>query len=167
MPRAKKLCCEIGCTKLCPPGESRCPEHRQQNPYSPKPPGSSRTGTKEYKDMRAKILQRDTVCRLRLPGCTQQSTDMDHIVPVAAAQLVRLTPAQLNHELNQRGVCHSCHLKHSSRQANYLKGTTSVPKPWTDADVERLRDIPSAPPSSGIPRRISLFKPDDDDDPRR
>jgi 5-methylcytosine-specific restriction enzyme A len=43
-----------------------------------------RTGTRAWKQQRAKALQRDNhECQIRGPHCTVQATQVDHVVPVS------------------------------------------------------------------------------------
>jgi hypothetical protein len=76
-----------------------------------KPVTSDSIHTREYRKKRAKILERDRLCTLGLPGCTGLSEEVDHIIPRAAV------PAFTLSEDNMRGVCRSCHKQRSNQGA--------------------------------------------------
>lgn len=133
-----KPCSNVNCPNLIERGQRYCPGCAPASRWGDKGLGSNRTGTKAHKSRRKRILTRDPMCQLRLPGCTATSTVLDHIVPLKAAGITGLTAAQLDSDVNCRGICQRCSDKVSSQQAHYLAGH-KVDCPWTDADVERLR----------------------------
>ena len=109
MPRAPKVCGTVGCPNLT--RGTYCDEHqRERGRGRGRTASAQRTGTRKFNQrIRPAVLRRDPVCKLRRPGCTQTSTEVDHIQPVYLGGSDDLT--------NARGVCRSCHLKHTGRQA--------------------------------------------------
>lgn len=64
--------------------------------------------TRRWRTVRARVLRRDPLCLLNLPGCTTVSTTADHILPVArGGDLYALD--------NLRGACFSCNRQKSDR----------------------------------------------------
>ncbi len=56
--------------------------------------------------IRRRILDRDPDCTLELPGCSGQSTEVDHI------------GANDDHaDSTRRGACHPCHTRRTAQQA--------------------------------------------------
>lgn len=53
-----------------------------------------------------RILQRDPTCRLQLRGCTNVSTEVDHI-----------GDKHDHSDANLRGLCHPCHAKRTHEQS--------------------------------------------------
>lgn len=150
-------CANVKCPRLIERGQRYCPGCAPAGRWGDKGLGTNRTGTAAHKKRRGRILQRDPMCQLRLPGCTGNSTVLDHIVPLAAGSMVRLTVAQLDTDENCRGICQRCSDKVSAQQGHWFAGHR-VECPWTAADVERLHCLPSAPPpDANVPRRIELF----------
>lgn len=64
----------------------------------------------DWRRIRARILRRDPTCQLRLDGCTNTSTEVDHI-----------GSADDHREHMLRGVCHPCHAKRTQDQAQAAK----------------------------------------------
>jgi 5-methylcytosine-specific restriction endonuclease McrA len=55
----------------------------------------------DWRSIRRRILTRDQhLCRIRLPGCTHQATDVDHVVP-----------GDDHSDTNLQAACLPCHLK--------------------------------------------------------
>lgn len=65
-----------------------------------------RTLPPDWGRTRRRILRRDPHCTLQDRGCTQVSTEVDHI-----------GDPDEHHDSNLRGVCHPCHTKRTARQA--------------------------------------------------
>jgi 5-methylcytosine-specific restriction endonuclease McrA len=63
-----------------------------------KHPGS----TSRQRRQRADILARDPICYLRFDGCTEVSTEEDHVIPLHKG-------GDRWSYSNRRGVCHHCH----------------------------------------------------------
>ncbi|WP_367269354.1 HNH endonuclease [Rhodococcus rhodochrous] len=72
--------------------------------------GSGRTGTSQWRNIRAAVLQRDArICQLKYSGCTRRASEVDHIVSVADGGSDSVH--------NGRAVCTSCHKVQTQRQA--------------------------------------------------
>jgi 5-methylcytosine-specific restriction endonuclease McrA len=104
----------ITCGRPCPPRRSRCLAHTPQNSnwakYAAKHPQQAAVyGTEFWRVRRREILERDPECRLRLPGCTGTSTEVDHIV--------RPSDGGSNDPANLRGVCNGCHRQRTIEQS--------------------------------------------------
>lgn len=70
---------------------------------------SQRNGsTRRWRTVRLRVIKRDPLCLIALPGCTTVSTTADHIVPVARG-------GELYDLDNLRGACFPCNLKKSDR----------------------------------------------------
>lgn len=118
-PRALKVCSTPNCPELVDPGVSRCPtcsstaEHargtRQQRGY----------GREHDTRFRRNVLLRDPlcVCEEQAHGhstpCLAQSTVADHW-PLSKRDL-RAQGADEHDPARGRGLCKSCHDKHTSR----------------------------------------------------
>jgi hypothetical protein len=147
-------CGNLACPNLVERGQRWCPSCRPSSRWGDKTGTTPRTATYAHQKSRARILRRDPVCRLQLPGCEQRSVILDHIVPVAAAGIENLTTAQIESDANKRGVCQACSNKISSQQGHWF-ASHRVETPWTAADVERLRVLPSSNAlGHNIPRAI-------------
>jgi 5-methylcytosine-specific restriction enzyme A len=162
MPRAPKLCnSPEGCTALVHDGSGRCPQHqRRSGKWDAKKGYTNRTATTEHKKRRTRILKRDPLCTLAYDGiCTKVSTVCDHAIPLAAAQLVGLTVAQLDTDDMCQGACEPCSRSKTAREAHYVAGHR-VDCPWSPDAVARARRQPSAdrPSSSRVPRTIAIAR---------
>lgn len=60
------------------------------------------TSTRAFSKIRAKVLSEEPTCRLRLPGCTGVSEEVDHIIPKSDRLDLDLVRSNL------RGTCRSC-----------------------------------------------------------
>ena len=81
---------------------------------------ASRNGsTRRWRNVRARVLRRDLLCLLQLPGCTTISTTADHILPVARG-------GALYDMDNLRGACASCNRAKSDRLDCELERTVSA-----------------------------------------
>lgn len=109
MPRAPKHCGIGGCTVIVPNGR-RCPEHANGWKNSPPTASTLRTGTRAWRETRARVLQRDNHrCQIRGPRCTINATEVDH-----------RTPAYLggtNDPANLQSVCHACHAQKTAQES--------------------------------------------------
>ena len=142
MPRAPKVCGTVGCPNLVR-GQTYCDQHRREHGRG-RTASAKATGTRKFNQrIRPVVLRRDPVCRLQLPGCTGQSTQVDHIVAVA--------DGGSDHPSNLRGVCEHCHLKHTGRQAAQAR--------WGTATPPERGSAPRTPPPrpSGVPRAIRII----------
>ena len=70
--------------------------------------------TRRWRTVRARVLKRDPLCLLVLPGCTTISTTADHILPVARG-------GDLYDMDNLRGACASCNRAKSDRLDDELE----------------------------------------------
>jgi 5-methylcytosine-specific restriction protein A len=97
----------ITCGVLLPHGRSRCAahtsksssrwaEHAARNPLQ-----AAFYKSEAWRTLRREVLERDPDCRLRFPGCTGRSTEVDHVIGIDAGGS--------NDPANLRGVCHHCH----------------------------------------------------------
>lgn len=117
MPRANRRCPVTRCDQLAP-----CPEHTAA-PWQTSNRRASLPG--DWSTLRARILDRDPVCRLAYVGtwltstgtarCTRVSTDVDHI------------GSPVDHRPdNLRGVCHPCHVRRTVDQSRAGRGLGTV-----------------------------------------
>jgi 5-methylcytosine-specific restriction enzyme A len=102
-----RLCLEPGCRVLSR-GVSRCPEHSK--PWTNRI-ADPRYSTYEWRKLRARVIQQQPYCALRLPGCTLYSKQVDHIVSANDRPDLFLVRSNL------RGVCAACHHKRSAEQS--------------------------------------------------
>lgn len=71
-----------------------------------------------WKKVRQRILQRDDWrCQIRNPGCTQNATEVDHILPVALG-------GEWYDEENLRASCRACNLGRNR------KAKTTASRTW-------------------------------------
>lgn len=70
------------------------------------------TGTRAFSKLRAKVLSEEPTCRLRLPGCTGVSEEVDHIIPKADRPDLYLVRSNL------RGACRSCNRRRGIRSVD-------------------------------------------------
>lgn len=111
--RAPKYCAEPGCYALV--RTTRCDEHRSGWNRAPRSASSKRTGTRQWKLIRAKTLTRDGhQCQLRGPNCTIEATQVDHVIPVSQGGGDELS--------NTTSVCKPCHDQKSAREAAAGRG---------------------------------------------
>lgn len=94
-----------------------------------------RTRTQPSQAQRRRILRRDVLCRLRFPGCTVWSQEVDHI----RAGTIGHVP---DHQL--QGVCPPCHRIKTGREIG-------------EANRTRARRTPPQPPHPG--RRVGWGPP--------
>ena len=70
-PRASKVCSFEGCHQLSG-RDSRCPDHAKKW-EGPRTASSKRTGTRRWKALRERVIQRDDcICQMRLPAARAQ-----------------------------------------------------------------------------------------------
>jgi 5-methylcytosine-specific restriction endonuclease McrA len=84
----------VTCAAPCPPGRSRCDRHALAL--------SASGSTRRWRRIRARILQRDPICTLRLVCAGAPSTQVDHRVPRWAGGS--------DDDSNLRGSCGPCNL---------------------------------------------------------
>lgn len=105
-------CNASGCTELVPVGRGgMCDKHRKAtNKLREQMDGtrSERGYDKTWFKLRAVILQRDPICKIRI-ACAHEpvgrlSTQVDHIVPIRVAPHLRLAVSNL------QGCCGACNL---------------------------------------------------------
>ncbi len=114
MPRAPKYCGRKGCTELVR-GKPYCTEHGNGWKTSPRTASSRRTGTRAWRELRAKILQRDRhQCTVRGPRCTIKAVEVDHVVPCFLGGG--------DEPSNLQAVCHPCHVDRTTAQAQAARG---------------------------------------------
>lgn len=120
MPRANKRC-GISCPKPVFRG-GKCLDH--QPPRIPwvkteESPDRSHLKTAEWQRQRRRILYRDNThnggCQLRLEGCTELATTVDHIAPVWYRGADEVDDNDL------QGLCETCHNFKSSRDGYFAK----------------------------------------------
>jgi 5-methylcytosine-specific restriction enzyme A len=71
------------------------------------------TSTSRWRRLRLQVLKRDDYqCRMRLPGCTGEADQVDHVLNVARG-------GNPYDEENCRSVCRQCHQVKSSQEAAY------------------------------------------------
>lgn len=81
---------------------------------------SQRNGsTRRWRAVRARVIRRDPLCQLGLPGCTTVSTTADHIVPFARG-------GDLYDMSNLRGACFPCNRKKSDRLDEEIESQPSL-----------------------------------------
>jgi 5-methylcytosine-specific restriction protein A len=96
-----KPCCKPGCGALT--GGRFCEEHEKAEREAVdqrRGNSNSRGYGARWRKLRAYILKRDPICRA--PGCSEPSTDVDHIIP-------RGQPGGTDDPLNLQGLCHTHH----------------------------------------------------------
>ncbi|MEU8371448.1 hypothetical protein [Micromonospora tulbaghiae] len=120
MPRAMKVCSKPGCPQLVPAGTGRCAGHRSEanrarGGYATRGGGNAA----DWRRARAACLARDPLCRCtderhgHGPVCTAAATVADHYPETKADLVARgVTDPDALHRL--RGVCASCHGKHTA-----------------------------------------------------
>lgn len=65
----------------------------------------------DWPTLRAYVLQRDRyLCQLRYAGCTEQATDVDHIIPASQGGT--------DYPDNLQAVCHTCHTRKTGAEAS-------------------------------------------------
>jgi 5-methylcytosine-specific restriction enzyme A len=158
--RAPKICCEvsggISCHALVYDGGKRCEPHRKEAAARAwRNTDPRRSGSKRHKDLRLLTLQRDRYqCQLRYTGiCIGTATDRDHIVPLYLSG-----PDTLE---NSASCCGPCHRAKSSDEGHAAQGHSVRDRPRDPAPT--INPF-VAPPQT--PRRISMFRDDDDDNQR-
>lgn len=115
MPRAPKVCNELGCAALVyAEGRRRCDVHYR--PFGGKGGTSSRTTTSAHKRRRLRVLGRAAYrCQIRYSDiCIGTATDCDHIVP--------LTEGGTDTDDNCQSACRPCHLRKTSAEAHRAQG---------------------------------------------
>jgi 5-methylcytosine-specific restriction enzyme A len=66
---------------------------------------------KDWPRLRTAVLERDPICRLRYPGCTDRATEVDH------------RHRGDDHSLaNLQGVCSSCHKRKTTSESQQARG---------------------------------------------
>lgn len=106
MPQKPNRPCVIrGCPNLAEPNSPRCKFHPRKERWSEGMKG--RPMPHGWKSKRAKVLQRDPICRLQYEGiCAGFATEADHIIPNAG-----------DDPSNLQGVCGPCHKVKTQREA--------------------------------------------------
>ena len=67
-----------------------------------------------WKTIRQQVLKRDAYeCQMQLPGCLQDATTVDHIVPIAQWQG---QPDEAHHPQNLRAACTACNYSKGGRE---------------------------------------------------
>jgi 5-methylcytosine-specific restriction protein A len=97
----------IVCGKASEPGASRFSKHQTSNWERHRPAHASVYRTREWTDLRARVLREEPVCAEE--GCSERSTSVDHIVPLSEGG----APYDRS---NLRGMCYPHHRRRSSRQ---------------------------------------------------
>lgn len=119
MPRAPKKCGNPSCEERVPGGQTYCKAcHDATRERSSWGRGSTRQSRRE----RDEVLRRWPVCYLQYPGCTQVSTEDDHVIPKGKGGSDDLA--------NRRGACHHCHGIKSRREAAEARGAGTLPPPY-------------------------------------
>ena len=80
-----------------------------------------RGSTRQWRELRARILRRDPECQLRFDVCTGISTNVDHILNVEAGGTD--APGNL------QGVCANCHGVKTQREAAAGRAKQKRPTP--------------------------------------
>jgi 5-methylcytosine-specific restriction protein A len=109
MPRAPKVCGEIGCAAIVYEGKRKCPQHYK--PFGGKGGTSSRTTTSAHKRRRLRVLGRAGYrCQIQYPDiCIGTATDFDHITPLAEGGQ--------DSDHNGQAACRPCHARKSAVEA--------------------------------------------------
>lgn len=109
MPRALKPCSTIGCPELIPAGQHRCPDCRTQADRRRGTATQRGYGARHRTRFRERVLARDPIC---VTCRAAPSAHADHY-PLGRDQLVRqgMDPDDPRHG---RGLCASCHSKHTA-----------------------------------------------------
>jgi 5-methylcytosine-specific restriction protein A len=114
MPRAPRHCGIQGCTRIVPSGQ-RCDEHRSGWATTPRTASSRRTGTRAWKQQRAKCFQRDGwQCQIKGPTCEVAAVECDHVVPAYLGGDDTLG--------NLQSACRPCHRARTQAQAKAARG---------------------------------------------
>jgi 5-methylcytosine-specific restriction endonuclease McrA len=80
-------------------------------------PGSTRAS----RALRAQTLAAWPICYLQYPGCTQTSTEDDHVQPVYLRPDLDMDPS------NHRGACKECHATKSAKEGHQARPTRRRP----------------------------------------
>lgn len=114
MPRAPKVCNELGCATLVYSERRRCDVHYK--PFGGKGGTSSRTKTSAHKHRRLRVLARANYqCQIRYADiCLGDATDFDHIVA--------LSERGADNDGNGQAACRPCHLRKTSAEAHRAQG---------------------------------------------
>jgi 5-methylcytosine-specific restriction endonuclease McrA len=89
----------LDCSAYAIPGGSRCRSHEAERGAPYRDPG--------YKAARSRLLFPGARCELQLPGCTQDATQVDHVLPVSKGGT--------NHLDNLRPSCPHCNASRGNR----------------------------------------------------
>ena len=80
-------------------------------------------GSREWRRLRAQVIQEEPVCRLRLPGCTIVTQTGDHIIPIKYRPDLKLV------RQNVRGSCYSCNMKRGDGSPRRMEQVLRKAKP--------------------------------------
>lgn len=120
MPRAPKHCGRTGClTRVT--GRTYCDQHQTELQNAS---GWGRGSTRQSRREREQVLAASPTCYLGYAGCTTESTEDDHVIP--------LSQGGSNDLSNRRGACANCHGIKSRREAARSKrkpGVGALPPP--------------------------------------
>lgn len=72
---------------------------------------------RRWDELRAEVLTRYPICYLRLDRCTLYATEVDAVLPMHRG-------GSHSDPANLRGVCHSCHVVKTAREAAQAKPKT-------------------------------------------
>ena len=132
MPRACITCGKLiygrrsRCAAHTPKYGSRWAEHAARNPLQ-----AAFYKSEAWRTLRREILERDPDCRLRFPGCTITSTEVDHIIGIASGGS--------NDAANLRGVCHHCHRQKTQQESKQGNKAAARRRKEGGSNVRRLR----------------------------
>lgn len=115
MPRAPRICNELGCSTLVyDEKRRRCDAHYK--PFGGKGGTSSRTTTSDHKRRRLRVLGRAGYrCEVRYPDiCIGTATEADHVVA--------LSLGGTDSDFNMQAVCTPCHRRKTSREGHAAQG---------------------------------------------
>jgi 5-methylcytosine-specific restriction protein A len=93
------------CPAHMPKSSSRWAQFAARNPLQ-----AAYYSSEAWRTVRREVLARDPVCRLRFPGCTGSSTEVDHVIGIA--------DGGSNDPANLRGTCRPCHRQRTIQQSH-------------------------------------------------
>lgn len=93
---------------------------RAQGPARRRQPSGGLLTSGRWKQLRARVIREEPICRLRLHGCTLRSDTADHILTVKDRPDLRYCRANL------RGSCQHCNRTRGSRPLSEVRAEQAL-----------------------------------------